>query len=313
MVGMEKVSIVTPVLNRRAFIAEAIESVRRQQGDGFELEHIVVDGGSTDGTLDVLGGYQHLRVLTGRDRGVYDALNKGVRAATGGIVGLLNSDDIFLPGTLSAVVRAFSARSDADMLCLSARLARRESGEWRMLDVFSASAHANPALPDLLAGPILTNSRFYRRDAILRTGLFDIDYPLLADRKLLIDLMRQGHRFLPVDHMALEYRSHPGSLTFTERPEALLKGIPEKLDLAEAYLAKRDLPRQTRGDFRAWHRHEVLIGLVLAARARSPSAGMKLLARGFRGSLLWPLAVLPEAGRLLRRRLGHRHSGVAGV
>lgn len=310
---MEKISIITPVLNRRAFVAEAIESVLKDQGDGFELEHIVVDGGSTDGTLDVLGRYRHLHVLTGRDRGVYDALNKGIRAATGTIVGLLNSDDIFLPGTLSAVAHAFERDSGADMLCLSARLARREDGEWRVLGEFPASAHANPALCALLAGPILTNSRFYRRDVMLRTGLFDLDYPLIADRKLLLEVIELGYRFLPIEHMALEYRSHPGSLTFTEQPETLLKGIPEKLGLAEAYLARENLPRATRNDIRAWHGHEVLIGLVLAARARSPSALVGLLARGFRGSLLWPVAVLPEAGRLLRRRLGHRHSGAAGV
>src|SRR5690606_33922341 len=94
MVGMEKISVITPVLNRRAFVAEAIESVLNGQGDGFELEHIVVDGGSTDGTLDVLGRYGHLHVITGRDRGVYDALNKGIRAATGAVVALLNSDDV---------------------------------------------------------------------------------------------------------------------------------------------------------------------------------------------------------------------------
>jgi glycosyltransferase involved in cell wall biosynthesis len=312
MVGMEKISIITPVLNRREFVAEAIESVLNEQGDGFELEHIVVDGGSTDGTLDVLGRYRHLHVVSGRDRGVYDAINKGIRAASGAIVGLLNSDDVLLPGTLAAVARAFAQKPGPEMLCLSARLARRENGAWRTLEEFSAGDHANPVLADLLAGPILTNSRFYRRDVLLQTGLFDLDYPLIADRKLLVELMQRGKSFEPVEHMALEYRSHPGSLTFTEQPEALLKGIPEKLGLAEAFLARDDLARETRSDFRLWHGHEVLIGLVLAARTRSPSAWIRLFTRGFQGSLLWPLAVLPEAGRLLRRRLGHRHSGATG-
>lgn len=307
---MDKISIVTPVLNRRAFVAEAIESVLREQGGGFELEHVVVDGGSTDGTLDVLARYPHLTVMTGRDCGVYDALNKGIAAATGTVVGLLNSDDVLLPGSLEQVARAFAAKPSPEMVCLSARLAVADgAGGWRTTHVFPAAEHANPSRFDLLAGPILTNSRFYRPDVLSRFGPFDLGYRLIADRKLLVDLRDAGLRFLPIDHMALEYRSHPGSLTFTESPAALLRGIPEKLALAESYLACADLTADARRDFTAWHRHEVLMGLILAARTRSPGSAAQLAMRGFRGSLAWPVRVLPEAGLLARRRLARGRTG----
>jgi len=302
-VRMEKISVITPVLNRRSFIAGAIESVREQIGDGFELEHIVVDGGSTDGTLEVLAGYPHLRTVSGKDRGVYDALNKGIGMAEGTIVGLLNSDDVFLPGTLEAVARAFATGDSVEMVCLSARLATADAnGAWRETHRFSAAEFANPGRPVLLAGPILTNSRFYRPDVLRRIGLFDLDYRLISDRKLLLDLFASGKRFTPVEHMALEYRGHAGSLTFNQNPQVLLKGIWEKLDLAEHLLAEESLSPGARSDYRAWHRHEVLMGLILAAQCRSPSAAVRLLGRGFRGSLLWPITILPEAGRLVRRR-----------
>ena len=121
---MEKISIITPVLNRRDFIADAIESVVTQEMDGFSVEHIVVDGLSTDGTRNKLEGYPHLKIIAEKDRGVYDALNKGIRAASGSIIGLLNSDDLFLPATLQHVADAFKSGT-AEMVCLSARVAAR--------------------------------------------------------------------------------------------------------------------------------------------------------------------------------------------
>ena len=87
-----RLSIITPTLNRAHFLEEAIESVRAQ--DFPDCEHLIVDGGSTDGTLEMLARHPHLRVVSEPDRGLYDALNKGLRLGSGEIVGLLNSDDI---------------------------------------------------------------------------------------------------------------------------------------------------------------------------------------------------------------------------
>jgi glycosyltransferase involved in cell wall biosynthesis len=96
------VSIVTPSLSQGEFIEEAILSVLEQ--DYPRIEHIVVDGGSTDGTLDVLHRYQHLRWVSEPDGGQADALNKGFGMAHGEIYGWLNSDDLYLPGAISAAV-----------------------------------------------------------------------------------------------------------------------------------------------------------------------------------------------------------------
>jgi glycosyltransferase involved in cell wall biosynthesis len=98
-----RISIVTPSFNQARFISETIESVAAQ--DYPNLEHIVVDGCSTDGTLDILKRYSHIRVISEPDRGQADAINKGFKLATGGIWGFLNSDDTFYPGTLDAVAR----------------------------------------------------------------------------------------------------------------------------------------------------------------------------------------------------------------
>lgn len=102
-----KISLVTPSFNQAQYIAKTIDSVLTQRGE-FELEYRVIDGGSTDGTLDILRGYGgRLEWQSEADRGQVDAINKGLKAMTGDVVGWLNSDDVLLPGALARVAAAF--------------------------------------------------------------------------------------------------------------------------------------------------------------------------------------------------------------
>lgn len=98
-----KISIVTVSYNQGEFIRQNIESVLQQQYPNFE--HLVIDGGSTDGTVEILKSYPHLRWTSEPDRGQSDALNKGFSRATGEIIGWLNSDDWYAPGVFFDVAR----------------------------------------------------------------------------------------------------------------------------------------------------------------------------------------------------------------
>jgi glycosyltransferase involved in cell wall biosynthesis len=111
------ISIVTPSLDKGAFIAQTIESVRDQIYPSFE--HIIVDGGSTDQTREIVEpflGMPHLRWLSEPDAGQSDAINKGVRLARGEIVGWLNADDYYYPGALAAIGGAFRQYQDAGLV-----------------------------------------------------------------------------------------------------------------------------------------------------------------------------------------------------
>jgi glycosyltransferase involved in cell wall biosynthesis len=104
-VTLPRISIVTPCLNAVGTLEECLASVRSQ--DYPDLEHIVVDGGSTDGTLDVLERAEGIRWISEPDEGRPDAANKGTQMAAGEVIGFLNADDIYEAGALRAVGEAF--------------------------------------------------------------------------------------------------------------------------------------------------------------------------------------------------------------
>ena len=113
-----KISIVTVAFNAEATIADAVASVVGQQRTGFDLEYIIVDGDSTDGTLAALEPYRDgiAQVISEPDRGLYDAMNKGVAAATGDFIGILNADDASAHDRVLAAVAARLVESGAQAL-----------------------------------------------------------------------------------------------------------------------------------------------------------------------------------------------------
>lgn len=114
-----KISIVTPTLNRREFLASTGQSILSQRGE-FELEWIVIDGGSSDGSVEWLAktaeADARVRYVSGPDAGQSDAINRGLAMAGGDVVAWLNADDLYADGTLAAVIEAFAANPTAEWL-----------------------------------------------------------------------------------------------------------------------------------------------------------------------------------------------------
>lgn len=121
--AQKKISVITPSFNSREVIERAVQSVLVQ--DYTCWEHVIVDGGSTDGTIDLLKKYPHLKWISEKDRGQADAMNKGFSLSTGDIIVYLNADDYFLPGAFSAVMAVFEKGASfvvGNVLVMSPRL-----------------------------------------------------------------------------------------------------------------------------------------------------------------------------------------------
>jgi glycosyltransferase involved in cell wall biosynthesis len=110
-------SIITPTFNSKKFLEETILSVLSQ--DGVDFEYIIVDGGSTDGTVDIIKQYagkdSRIRWISEPDEGIADAFNKGIALAGGEIVGIINSDDTYQQGALAAVAEAYHSHPEWDV------------------------------------------------------------------------------------------------------------------------------------------------------------------------------------------------------
>jgi glycosyltransferase involved in cell wall biosynthesis len=112
-----KVSIVTPSYNQGQFIERTLQSVANQAAPGLEIEHVVFDGGSTDNTVEILERFTPaVRWVSRKDKGQTDAVNQGIRATDGEVVGWLNSDDIYYPGAIARVVAFFGKNPDIDVV-----------------------------------------------------------------------------------------------------------------------------------------------------------------------------------------------------
>ncbi len=186
--GMMKISIVTIAFNAEATIAEAARSVTEQERDGFELEYIVVDGASTDGTLAALAPYREGidTVISEPDRGLYDAMNKGVAAATGDFVGILNADDAYAHSRVLAAVVAKLIETGRDALYgdlnyVAADGSNKIVRKWRSGN-YQRRAFLNGWMPPHPAF-------FLRRSVYNRHGLFSLELKSAADYELMLRML----------------------------------------------------------------------------------------------------------------------------
>ncbi len=192
------VSIVTVCYNSAAVIRTALESVLSQRG--ADLDYIVVDGGSDDGTVDILREYEakfggRMRWISERDEGMYDAINKGVKMSTGDIVGILNADDrLEDPDTVAYIAASFTP--DVDSVYGDIRFVRGESLETTR---YYSSRRWRPWMHNWGFMPAHP-SIYVRREVFLRTGGYKLGYDISADFEWMVRLFcreRISRRYLP--------------------------------------------------------------------------------------------------------------------
>lgn len=184
-----RISVVTAVFNRAGTIAEAMESVQRQTY--HNVEHIIQDGGSSDGTLDEIARLSNdaSQLASESDLGIYDAINRGIKRATGDVVGLMHSDDFFAnESILAKVANAFTDPTIdgayGDLQYVAANDPTRVIRHWR-------SGQYEPAL--LNRGWMPPHPTLYlRRQVFERFGLYDTSFCIAADYDAMLRYLVQG-------------------------------------------------------------------------------------------------------------------------
>lgn len=207
MMNLPRISVVTPSYNQGRFIGRTIESVLAQ---GYpDVEHIVVDGMSTDETPQILARYPHLRVLREPDRGQAEAINKGFRLASGAILCFLNSDDTYLPGALHRVAREIDPAGGRHVVmgrCVYVDENDVPTGlehpsafesHRRILEVWKIHCVPQPAT-------------FWTAEAWRRCGPMDENEQLVLDYDLMCRFSR-CYRFHEIDQVLATYRLHSAS------------------------------------------------------------------------------------------------------
>jgi glycosyltransferase involved in cell wall biosynthesis len=295
-------SLITATFNRAPLLREAITSALAQRRD--DVEHLIIDGGSTDGTQAMLAEWPHLRVVSEPDRGIYDAFNKGLALARGEVVHFLNSDDLLAHGALDAVANALRDES-VDLVSGGVdffeqaeggteRVIRRESGE-----VLAFSPR------QVLRGVPALNGRFFRRRLIDRVGQFDLRYRIVADRDFLVRAAMLRPRGVVLDRLVYRYRSHAGSITVHDTARNAERIRAEHVEMAERLLGG-DLEPSDRAELAALHRRESAVLAVEALLTGRWAEAREWAQRGCAVSARWPLAAVSRlGGRLLGRGSGY--------
>ena len=193
------ITVVTVVFNGEQYLEETILSVINQTYDN--VEYIIIDGGSTDGTLDIIKKYEHAidYWVSEKDKGIYDAMNKGIRLANGEIIGLINADDYYLETTVESVVETFKV-SKPDVL-FGNKTALNED-----LKIQKSVSVSLPTSMQDLAVHAVHPTVFVKRK-VYQENLFDLKYRIAADYEFLLSIYDKGAKFYKLDQILAVMRT----------------------------------------------------------------------------------------------------------
>lgn len=235
------ISIITPVYNGEKFIEPCIQSVINQNCS--ELEHLIIDGGSKDRTVEIVQRYAqqfpHIRWVSEKDQGQSDAMNKGILMAIGDILGFLNVDDFYEPNVLNRVLERFRSLPKPSFLVGNCKV-WNDAGELKKLN-----QPAKLKLTDLLLGaeinphPVNPSAYFYHACLHQEIGLYQVNEHYVMDLDFILKTVQVAHVEY-VNETWGNYREIEGTKTVNDwrsgegarRAETLLKTYRDQLPLA---------------------------------------------------------------------------------
>lgn len=190
-----KLSIITPVYNNKRFIEQCMTNVIGQ--NGHEIEHIIVDGGSSDGTVDIIKNYAqrypHIRWISARDKGQSHAMNKGIALAKGRVVGFLNVDDYFEPGTLVRVIYLFQSLPEPTLLVGNCNVWNDDGTLWLISKPYAMSLENILQEKYDISFPLNPSAYFYHTLLHEKIGLYDVEEHYAMDLDFIIRALEVAH------------------------------------------------------------------------------------------------------------------------
>jgi glycosyltransferase involved in cell wall biosynthesis len=196
--GKPLLSVVTVVLNGEKFLAQAMESVLKQ--DYQNVEYIVIDGGSKDNTVEIIRKFEDkIDVWTSeKDKGIFEAMNKGIRLCKGEMIGILNSDDFYCENVFSSIVNAFDS-TGADVVYGNMRIEGKDGSEKPDISLMDKKPSVfHPAC-------------FVRKSAYDKIGLYDETFKISSDYEFLLRCIRNNMQFYCLDKDITTFR--PGGMS----------------------------------------------------------------------------------------------------
>lgn len=227
-----KISIITTNFNTAKYIERTIQSILNQKGD-FELEYIITDGGSTDGSLDIIKKYKDkLKYISEKDNGQSDGINKGLKMATGDIVAFLNADDTYTEGTLEKVVKYFKEHPDCMWLTGYCRIIDENDKEIRKFVTDYKNSKLKKFSFDqlLIEDSISQPATFWRRKLLDEFGYIDEGLHFAMDQDLWARFAKKYKL-----HLIPEYLAEFRFTSDTKTGSSIDKTLKESKLVAERY------------------------------------------------------------------------------
>lgn len=231
------ISIVMPVKNSRLYIGEALKSIENLEvPSGVDsIEVLIADGGSNDGTLDVIKQFPYAQLVSTNDEGIYDGVNKAILSCLGDFILWCNSDDLLPKDCLTHLMQGFKINPEASWVSGQANI---EGIDFKVNSI----CHFGPlSVEGALFGIPVINTRMFRRSCFDYIGLFDKNAGLGADRLFLTKLAASKYFGIGIDSTTYIYRQHSLSKTLAQTGKSLQR-IRKAEARVHAILAQDDNP-----------------------------------------------------------------------
>ncbi|MCD6322728.1 MAG: glycosyltransferase [Clostridiales bacterium] len=284
-----KLSIITAVYNRVEMIEDAIISVLDQWNE--EMEHIIIDGGSTDGTLDVLKKYPHLIIISEPDSGIYDAWNKGIKAAKGEYITFLNSDDLWFSNVVEQILDQLNGCKE--IIITNAVVYEYSGNNSQTFYKRYDSLKGEQLLSSLINRPPAINAWIISKEVFNSVGEFDTHFTIAADVDFCIRAIVKDVQTIPIDIDFYKYFSHPKSITLNRTRSVKYNYQYQNYLVATKLLNEEFIDRTNKIFIKRWLNVTCYNLLVHSLVLKKPSNEiLTILNIGTKNNILFPISFL---------------------